>query len=67
MVVNVIIGYAWITLGFLGLVFFSGKILFELAAAIVGISLIFKGLRILAMDRAVYNYSMHYFNNQFKK
>lgn len=64
---NMIAGYAWIALGLFCLVFFGGKLLLQLLGLIAGISLIFRGLQILAFDRAVYRYSRHYFENNFKK
>lgn len=67
MVGNVIVGYLWVTVGLFCLIFFGGKLFLQLLGVIVGLSLIFKGLRILSVHRAVYNYSMHYFNDQFKK
>ena len=67
MVVNRIAGYLWITLGLFCLIFFGGKLFFQLIGVCVGLSLIFKGMKILEIHRAMYNYSMHYFNDQFKK
>ena len=67
MVVNRISGYLWITLGLFCLIFFGGKLFFQLIGVIVGFSLMLKGMKILAIDRAMYNYSMHYFNDQFRK
>lgn len=60
-------GYFWIILGLFCLGFFSGKLFLQLFWIMIGMSFVFKGLRILAIDRAMYNYSMHYFNDQFKK
>jgi hypothetical protein len=68
MVVNFITGYLWITLGLFFLVFFGGKLFLQLLGVIIGFLFIFRGLRILSVDRIVYNYSMDYFqNNRFKK
>lgn len=67
MVVNFIAGYLWITLGLFCLIFFGGKLFFQLLGVMIGFALIFRGLRILAVDRAMYNYSKHYFEDQFKK
>lgn len=67
MVLNIIFGYFWIIVGLFCLGFFGGKLFLQLLWITVGFSLIFKGLRILAVDRVVYNYSKHYFNDQFKK
>jgi len=67
MVVNRIAGYLWIMIGLFCLIFFGGKLFLQLLGVFVGVSLIFKGLRILAVDRAVYNYSKHYFDDQFKE
>lgn len=67
MVMNVIAGYLWITFGLFCLIFFGGKLFLQLLGVMIGLALIFRGLRILAVDRAVYNYSVHYFNDQFKK
>ena len=66
MVVNRLSGYLWITLGILCLIVFGGKLFLQLLGVIVGFSLIFKGMKILAIHGAMYNYSMGYFNNQFK-
>ncbi len=67
MVVNFIAGYLWITIGLFCLIFFGGKLFLQLLGVIIGFALIFKGLRILAVDRVVYNYSRHYFDDQLKK
>ncbi len=67
MIANRIAGYLWIALGLFCLIFFGGKLFLQLLGVLVGVSLIFRGLRILAVDRAVYNYSKHYFDDQFKK
>ena len=67
MVVNQVAGYLWMALGFFCLIFFGGKLFLQLLGVMVGLSLIFRGLRILAVDRVVYNYSKHYFDDQFKK
>ncbi len=64
---NRISGYLWITFGLFCLIFFGGKLFFQLIGVIAGFSLILKGMKILAIDGAMYNYSMHYFNNQFRK
>ncbi len=67
MVVNFVAGYLWITFGLFSLVFFGGKLFLQLLGVLFGLALIFRGLRILAVDRTFYKYSMHYFNDQFKK
>jgi hypothetical protein len=67
MIVNRVSGYLWIALGLFCLIFFGGRLFFQLIGVLVGFSLVVKGLKILAIDRAMYNYSMHYFNDQFKK
>ena len=67
MVSNIISGYFWIIVGLFCLGFFGGKLFLQLLWIIVGFSLILKGLRTLAIDRAFYSYSKHYFNDQFKK
>lgn len=67
MIGNVLVGYLWVTLGFFCLIFFGGKLFFQLIGVLVGFSLIFKGLRILAIDRAVYTYSKNYFDDSFRR
>ncbi|MBV8660798.1 MAG: hypothetical protein JO129_01470 [Candidatus Dependentiae bacterium] len=64
---NTIIGYFWIIAGLFFLGFFGFRLLLQFLCIFIGFSLIFKGLRILAIDRVVYNYSRNYFNDQFKK
>jgi len=67
MIGNVFVGYLWVTLGLFCLIFFGGKLFFQLIGVLIGLSLIFKGLKILAIDRAVYNYSRHYFDDSFRR
>ena len=67
MAVKSMVGYFWITLGLFCLIFFGGKLFLQLLGVMVGLSLIFKGLRMLAVDRAMYNYSKNYFEDQFEK
>jgi hypothetical protein len=67
MITNRMHGYLWITFGLFFLIFFGGRLFFQLLGVLIGFSCIIKGLKILAIDRAMYNYSMHYFNDQFKK
>jgi len=67
MISNIIIGYLWMTLGLFFLVFFGGKLFLQLLGVLFGFMFVFKGLRKLSVDRTVYNYSMHYFNDQFRK
>lgn len=67
MVKNVIAGYLWVTLGLFCLIFFGGKLFFQLVGVFFGLSLIFKGLKILAIDRAVFNYSQRYFDDSFRR
>ncbi|MDP3788151.1 MAG: hypothetical protein Q8Q60_02390 [Candidatus Chromulinivorax sp.] len=67
MVAHRITGYLWITLGLFCLIFFGGRLFLQLLGVITGFILIFKGLRLLAVDRVVYNYSRNYFDDQFKK
>ncbi len=67
MITNRMHGYLWITFGLFCLIFFGGRLFFQLLGVLIGFSFIIKGLKILAIDRAMYNYSMHYFNDQFRK
>ncbi|MBP6870140.1 hypothetical protein KBC04_04610 [Candidatus Babeliales bacterium] len=67
MVVNKAAGYLWMTLGFFFLIFFGGKLFFQLIGVAIGFSLIFRGLRILAMDHLLYNYSIDFFQDNFRK
>lgn len=62
-----LLGYLYLILGFLCIIFFAREFLLQLIVIIVGISFIFKGFRLLAVDRAVYHYSQMYFNDQFRK
>ncbi len=67
MIANRIAGYLWITFGLFCLIFFGGKLFLQLLGVCIGLALIFRGLRLLAVDRVVYNYSRNYFEDQFKK
>lgn len=67
MIGNKIEGYCWISFGFFLLMLFCTKLILQLLTMIVAFSFIVKGLKILAVDRAVYNYSMHYFNDNFRR
>jgi len=67
MVANVVAGYVWMTLGFMFIFIFGGKLLFQLLCIMLGCWFIFKGLRIFSLDRAMYKYSQKYFNDQFKR
>jgi len=62
-----LLGYLYLILGFLCIIFFAREFLQQLIAIIVGVSLIVKGFRELAVERAVYHYSQMYFNDQFRK
>ena len=64
---NRVVGYFWVIVGLFCLISFGGKLFFQLLGVIVGFSFVFKGLKILAIDRTMYNYSMNYFNDQFRK
>lgn len=64
---NSLTGYLWIFLGIFLVMLFGGRLLFQLLAITLGLTLIFKGLRLLALDRAVYHYSKNYFDEQFKR
>ncbi len=67
MVENRIVGYMWIILGVFCLISFGGRLFLQLLGVLAGASLVFKGLRILAVDRAFYNYSRSYFDDQFRR
>jgi len=67
MIENRVVGYMWVMLGLFCLVLFGGKLFLQLLGVLAGVSLIFKGLRILAVDRVVYNYSRNYFDDQFRR
>lgn len=68
MLLDRILGYLYLTLGLFCLIFFIGKFFFQILFLIVGFSLVVKGLRLLAFDRAAYHYySQNYFNDQFKR
>jgi hypothetical protein len=64
---NSIAGYLWVTLGLFFLIFFGGRLFLQLLGVIIGFICIFKGLRLFALDNMIYKYSMHYFDNKFKK
>ena len=63
---NKVEGYLWIALGIFLVIWLGGRLVLQLLSLFVGFSLIVKGLRILAMDRALYNYSKHYFEDNFR-
>ena len=67
MIGSFIAGYLLITLGLFCLIFFAGKLLFQLLGVVIGITLITKGMRRLSFDRQFYSYSMNYFNDNFRK
>jgi hypothetical protein len=60
-------GYLWVILGLFFMIFFGGKLFIELVGVIIGFVCIMKGLKILSFDRQFYHYSMHYFNQNFRR
>ncbi|MGZ6251154.1 MAG: hypothetical protein ACXWL2_03940 [Candidatus Chromulinivorax sp.] len=64
---RIVSGYLWITLGFFCLIFFGGRLFLQLLGVVIGISFIIKGMQRLAVDRNFYNFSINYFNDNFKK
>ena len=62
-----LLGYLYISLGLFCMIYFAGKLLLQLLAIIVGLMLIFQGLKVLAVNRAIYYYSTSYFKDQFRK
>jgi len=64
---NSIEGYLWIAIGFFLAIIYGGNLLLQLLAVCFGFYLIFKGLRILSLDRSMYNYSQDFFNDRFKR
>lgn len=64
---RIISGYLWITFGLFCLVFFGGKLFLQLLGVLIGISFIIKGMQRLAVDRNFYNFSINYFNDNFRR
>ena len=62
-----LLGYVYISLGLFCMIYFAGKLLLQLLAIVVGLIFIFQGLKVLAVNRAIYYYSTSYFKDQFKK
>jgi len=66
MLLDRILGYIYIASGLFFMIHFAGALLLQLLAIVIGLIIVFQGLKVLAVNRVIYYYSANYFKDQFR-